>query len=527
VGVDDSVNYANMIAAMAANTRAASVPSGAVDGADLSADALATVAAGLSNTYVRFFNVLGYGATGNGTTDDTAAVQAALTAAAVAGGTVFFPAGTYLITSQLTVQGPATDPDSPSWQPGGVHLVGQGARNSILKSNGGFTLLNFTANRSSFCSIEKLSLKGPGKATASSQAALFYQSPHLRLDQVYIRDFAVGVSAYDCTGWSWTDVRTWYCGTGLKLGYNSDSMTFINCEWRISDLAVLIGWATGSFTGSAQYCTALTFMGCIFAYNVGNATTATAVSISDVNADGIAFARCYWEGNGLGGASDVEIGVSGRSDTRGALVTFDGCFHSATVSAPVPIGIHIYGRPSVRFDRCTTDGDSRYTIFAQIDDSTNTQVSMDSCRINAVTAALKIGNRLWNTSSEYRQSFLWAGERVDLADFSVWPTGEPAKRTVGYNATGKTLETWGRHSTAGAVLSELSILDRGAGNVLVLEGTNSAYIAATNVAALPTAAVQLRGCFARIDGGTGVADLLYVCQKSAGDTYSWKLLSTG
>jgi len=53
VGADDSVNYANMIAAMAANTRAASVPSGAVDGADLSADALATVAAGLSGTYGR------------------------------------------------------------------------------------------------------------------------------------------------------------------------------------------------------------------------------------------------------------------------------------------------------------------------------------------------------------------------------------------------------------------------------------------------------------------------------------------
>lgn len=44
-------------------------------------------------------NVLDYGATGNGTTDDAAAVQLALNA----GGTVFFPAGTYLIGTTLNV----------------------------------------------------------------------------------------------------------------------------------------------------------------------------------------------------------------------------------------------------------------------------------------------------------------------------------------------------------------------------------------------------------------------------------------
>jgi hypothetical protein len=44
------------------------------------------------------FNVKHYGATGNGSTDDTANVQAALDAAEVAGGAVFFPAGTYMVT---------------------------------------------------------------------------------------------------------------------------------------------------------------------------------------------------------------------------------------------------------------------------------------------------------------------------------------------------------------------------------------------------------------------------------------------
>jgi hypothetical protein len=54
-----------------------------------------------------FFNVSDFGATGNGTTDDTAAIKAAIAAAAPpsarTGNTVYFPAGAYLVSSTLTV----------------------------------------------------------------------------------------------------------------------------------------------------------------------------------------------------------------------------------------------------------------------------------------------------------------------------------------------------------------------------------------------------------------------------------------
>lgn len=48
-------------------------------------------------------NVLDFGAVGDGSTDDTTAIAAAITAASVAGGYVYFPSGTYKISSTLTI----------------------------------------------------------------------------------------------------------------------------------------------------------------------------------------------------------------------------------------------------------------------------------------------------------------------------------------------------------------------------------------------------------------------------------------
>lgn len=49
------------------------------------------------------YNVMDYGATGNGTTDDTSAFQQALNAAGVTGGTVWAPRGCYKIATHLSI----------------------------------------------------------------------------------------------------------------------------------------------------------------------------------------------------------------------------------------------------------------------------------------------------------------------------------------------------------------------------------------------------------------------------------------
>ena len=71
------------------------------------------------------FNVKAHGATGDGETDDKAAIQSAIDAAEVNGGIVFFPPGTYLITDELDI-------DSSN-----VSLVGSGAgATTIIMADG-------------------------------------------------------------------------------------------------------------------------------------------------------------------------------------------------------------------------------------------------------------------------------------------------------------------------------------------------------------------------------------------------------
>ncbi len=74
------------------------------------------------NTASAVYDVKAYGATGDGSTNDTSAIQSAINAAA-GGGVVLFPTGTYLITSTLTV-----NHDS-------IVLTGSGA-SSIIKVAG-------------------------------------------------------------------------------------------------------------------------------------------------------------------------------------------------------------------------------------------------------------------------------------------------------------------------------------------------------------------------------------------------------
>jgi hypothetical protein len=112
------------------------------------------------------FNVLDYGATGNGSTDDRAACQAAITAAiAAGGGAVYFPAGTYLLTgvasSDTSLNGLLIpDTNGVFDTDNGIMLFGDGI-DSVLKANS--TNMVVVRNSRLYTTIRDLRIDGGPK----------------------------------------------------------------------------------------------------------------------------------------------------------------------------------------------------------------------------------------------------------------------------------------------------------------------------------------------------------------------------
>ena len=110
----------------------------------------ASTARSLANLFAdEYINVKTFGAVGNDLTDDTAAINAALTAAGSIGAPVYFPRGKYKVTSapgtDLTTLGlrGSTDGSVPA-----LWLIGDGPANSIIdgSATGGFTTLAITCS---------------------------------------------------------------------------------------------------------------------------------------------------------------------------------------------------------------------------------------------------------------------------------------------------------------------------------------------------------------------------------------------
>lgn len=90
-------------------------------------------------------NVKDFGALGNGSTDDTAAIQAAINALPAAGGLIVIPAGTYVISASLTLK---EGTQLEGCGPGTILRVSSGSLGiDVIKIGDGTSTLSFAAVR--------------------------------------------------------------------------------------------------------------------------------------------------------------------------------------------------------------------------------------------------------------------------------------------------------------------------------------------------------------------------------------------
>jgi len=114
-------------------------------------------------------SVKDFGAVGNGTTDDTAAIQAAITAAINAGGgKVYLPAGNYLISSTLNITG------------NDITIVGDGMNTTLITCNfAAGDIISIQNTSTIFCSNIQITQLGiTSTITKTSGAAIAARGGH-------------------------------------------------------------------------------------------------------------------------------------------------------------------------------------------------------------------------------------------------------------------------------------------------------------------------------------------------------------
>ena len=175
-------------------------------------------------------NILDFGAANN--TDSTAAIQAALTSLAASGGTVFAPAGTYLVTTQLTV-------------PSNVAVVGDGIGITKFSATLAMTASQavFFGNGSNTMRFENFSILGNTNGTNGAGSGIHCKTGlGNQIRSVFISNTTqAGIrleeqnNAWVDSCWLQSNGRTGYTDNHGIMFYSETGSTVANCNIKITN----------------------------------------------------------------------------------------------------------------------------------------------------------------------------------------------------------------------------------------------------------------------------------------------------
>jgi pectate lyase-like protein len=236
---------------------------------------------GLSSVY----NVKRYGAVGDGTTDDTVAVQAAITALSNAGGgTIWLPDGVYKLTSALTV--PASTNARFVGTSFGSNGSGTGAGVTLKQTTAATPVFNATNLVASFENIEFYA--------SNATATLFTGLNGCRFVNCWFNGASGAPSQIGTTGGNSQYVNcTFSGGSGAGTYFTGSTSTFLsNCMMDVG--AVTSVWPAVNVFAS----------GCLF-----SSVTATAL-LGSGGARGM-FSGCFFGATPITAATDATVYEAG------------------------------------------------------------------------------------------------------------------------------------------------------------------------------------------------------------------------
>lgn len=345
------------------------------------------------NSAIEIINVKdsAYGAVGDGTTDDTAAIVAANTAAVAAGKRLWFPKGTYV------------------YKPTGILYIedwyGEGMYASILSiDTSSYSGTIFRCAESMCPSQMQFKQKDLAKIATCldfSAADTNEFTGHFTLSEVYVQGFNKGVNinnvfmltAYRCR--FETNMEGVYCAPVDAAGDNGyiNAITFYQCwAWQNT---------RNYYFSPALVSVCITFIG----GNCENATGAAEQSYF-TNIRNLTFIDYYWEGASTIPA--IRIGdvsmctLSGRFNDSGGVVlgtNAEVVFDRVYTTAPTDVVTGANGTQKVAFHHCgmRSSGNSAVGDYAQFF-ATSTDYNGTSYKAHANNFSVGIVNETYSAS---------------------------------------------------------------------------------------------------------------------------------
>lgn len=283
-----------------------------------------------------FVSAKDFGALGDGSTDDTSAIQAAINAlVADRGGTLYFPAGVYILSSTLTIgtldEGATSLNKAINFQGAGSSEAGGTAAPTVLKWTGGASKMLTIGTDARNVILRDFDVENTGTATMFCQVGF---TDMTRFENINIRP------------------TTFFSTAAITLGYLSK-----RCENVYFDHVTIRGTAVGNVGLAADRAQDLrahrlnlvncrmsvgiaasvdivnaAFHGCSF-----NTIAAETSPVIDVfQARSLTFHGCHFESNSSNYL--IDVGSTG-TEKRGILLS--GCYFSGVVSGGAPYLVNL------------------------------------------------------------------------------------------------------------------------------------------------------------------------------------------
>lgn len=452
-----------------------------------------------------YINVMDYGATGNGTTNDTTAIQNAINACAslytTQAGTVWFPPGTYLIDA-ITMKA-------------GANLKGSGMGATILKSNSAVIMLAISTSSSVQYYVEDMTLWGNSVGTKALEFT--GNANTFILNRLVIQNFTTcGIHIGDALIFGVRDCFIFASVIGILIDSVHNNSIYIEGTQIKSNPTYGVKATGGNL---------IVFRSCDIEGNGTHANNATGgVYASGLNGDatymGLVIEDCWFESNY--GHAEIEIGQPSNGGFQETKV-----MNTIISGGNAPYGFYASGNQTMY----TLDNVSSFshTTSDIADDGTVLRGALYNCLYNVTSTAGTVSLFPWadqvtypgNNGPNYMGRGLNVGALLQVQSATGTP-GSTNASTITFNASSSNVsKLTATHIGTGttrplgiysdATLVSMFTVNGGNGQLLVNTASTdftSAIFASYGTMAVVTGATNAQVLAFNASGGDGNAQIV-------------------